>query len=201
MQDTFVQKHEDELLDTVKLIVPTDDFWCVSVKKAGKMIWLHDGWQEFMEHHSIGYWYFLLFKYEQNSCFTIHIFDLAATEIDYQIRSHGNAKLRGVGQDLSHGKDKIVSDKDGLETEQGPESSTKSSELSRGAKRRKISSGRINLWRCYETRSRTNKLHDEGRVLNAKNLNILCNSSLTKPLGSKLVWPNMKTPIHLQWQL
>ncbi|KAG5625057.1 hypothetical protein H5410_010275 [Solanum commersonii] len=39
-----------------------------------------------------------------------HIFDLAATEIDYQFRSHGNAKLRDIGQDLSH----IVGDnKDG----------------------------------------------------------------------------------------
>ncbi|KAK4341090.1 hypothetical protein RND71_039591 [Anisodus tanguticus] len=46
----------------------------------------------------------------------IHIFDLAATEIDYQIRSHGNAKLRDDGQDLYHRKEKIVSDKDGLKT-------------------------------------------------------------------------------------
>ncbi|MCD9560434.1 hypothetical protein HAX54_019116 [Datura stramonium] len=139
--DTFVQKHGDELLDTVKLIVPTDDYWCVGVKKAGQMIWLHDGWQEFMEHHSVGYWYILLFKYGQNSCFNVHIFDLAATEIDCRLRSHGPDKLRDVGQDHPHGNEKIVGDKNGeeivdpLNPEQGPESSPKSYELLHGAKR------------------------------------------------------------------
>ncbi|XP_049413183.1 B3 domain-containing transcription factor VRN1-like [Solanum stenotomum] len=205
LPDKFVQEHGDELLDTVKIIVPTDDFWSVGVKKAGKMIWLHDGWQEFMEHHSVNCWYFLLFKYGQTSCFNVHIFDLAATEVDYQLRSHGNAKSRDVAQDLSHGKDKIAGDKgvtssveivDLLETEQGPESSAKSSELSHRAKRRKIASGKIKISRCYETRSRTNKLHDNGQLLNAKNLNISGNGSLTKPVGGKLVRRSMKTPIH-----
>ncbi|KAK4714307.1 hypothetical protein R3W88_020214 [Solanum pinnatisectum] len=198
LPDKFVQEHGDELLDTVKIIVPTDDFWCVGLKKAGKMIWLHDGWQEFMEHHSVNCWYFLLFKYGQTSCFNVHIFDLAATEIDYQLRSHGNAKSRDVAQDLSHGKYKIVGDKgvtssveivDLLETDQGPESSAKSTELSHRAKRRKIASGKIKISRCYETRSRTNKLHDNGQLLNAKNLNISGNGSLTKPVGGKLVRP------------
>ncbi|XP_055825052.1 B3 domain-containing transcription factor VRN1-like [Solanum dulcamara] len=208
MPDRFVQEHGDELLDTVKLIVPTDDFWSVGVKKAGKTIWLHDGWQEFMEHYSVSCWYFLLFKYGQNSCFNVHIFDLAATEIDYQLRSHDNAKSRDVAQDLSHGKDKIVeivADKsdmssveivDPSETEQGPESSAKSSELSHRAKRRKIASGKINFSRCYETRNRTNKLRDNGQLLNAKNLKISGNSSLTKPLGGQLVRQSMRTPIH-----
>ncbi|XP_025888129.1 B3 domain-containing protein At4g01580-like isoform X2 [Solanum lycopersicum] len=205
LPDKFVQEHGDELLDTVKIIVPTDDFWCVGLKKAGKMIWLHDGWQEFMEHHSVNCWYFLLFKYGQTSCFNVHIFDLAATEIDYQLRSHGNAKSRDVAQELSHRKDKIVGDKgftssieivDLLETEQGPESSAKSSELLHRAKRRKIASGKIKITRCYETRSRTNKLHDNGQLLNAKNLNISGNGSLTKPVGGKSVRRSIKTPIH-----
>ncbi|CAN4103374.1 unnamed protein product [Withania somnifera] len=183
MPDTFVQEHGDELLDTVNLIVPTDEFWCVGAKKAGTMIWLHDGWQEFMEHHSVCCWYFLLFKYGQNS---------SATEIDYQLRSRGNARSRGVAQDLSHGLDKILGDKgsteivDPLETEQGLEK----------PKDDKIAPGRIKLLRCYETRSRTNKLHNTGRLLNPKNLNKSGNSSLTKPLGGKLVRQSMKTPIH-----
>lgn len=205
LPDKFVREHGDELLDTVKIIVPTDDFWCVGLKKAGKMIWLHDGWQEFMEHHSVNCWYFLLFKYGQTSCFNVHIFDLAATEIDYQLRSHGNAKSRDVAQELSHRKDKIVGDNgftssieivDLLETEQGPESSAKSSELLHRAKRRKIASGKIKITRCYETRSRTNKLHDNGQLLNAKNLNISGNGSLTKPVGGKSVRRSIKTPIH-----
>nr|XP_010323712.1 B3 domain-containing transcription factor VRN1-like isoform X2 [Solanum lycopersicum] len=205
LPDKFVREHGDELLDTVKIIVPTDDFWCVGLKKAGKMIWLHDGWQEFMEHHSVNCWYFLLFKYGQTSCFNVHIFDLAATEIDYQLRSHGYAKSRDVAQDLSHRKDKIVGDNgftssieivDLLETEQGPESSAKSSELPHRAKRRKIASGKIKITRCYETRSKTNKLHDNGQLLNAKNLNISGNGSLTKPVGGKSVRRSIKTPIH-----
>ncbi|PHU10544.1 hypothetical protein BC332_22404 [Capsicum chinense] len=199
--DTFVQKHGDELLDTVKLIVPTDDFWCVGVKKTGKMFWLHDGWHGFMEHHSVGCWYFLLFKYGQNSCFSVHIFDLAATEIDYQFRSHGNAKLRDVAQDLSHRKDKIVGGKssveivDLLETEQGPENSAKSSELSHGAKRRKMASGRIKHLRCCETRGKANKLYDDEQLLNGEKLNI-SGISLTEPLGANFVRQSMKAPIH-----
>lgn len=107
--------------------------------------------------------------------------------------------------DLSRGKNKTVGDKgdtisveivDPLETEQEPESSAKSSELPHRAKRRKTASGKIKLLRCYETRSRTNNLHDNGRILKAKNLNISSNSSLTKPLGRKLVRQRMKTPIH-----
>ncbi|XP_019262076.1 PREDICTED: B3 domain-containing protein Os11g0197600-like [Nicotiana attenuata] len=203
MPDPFVQEHGDELLDTVKLIVPTDDFWCVSVKKSGKMIWLHDSWREFMEHHSIGRWYFLLFKYGKNSHFNVHIFDLNATEIDYQCKDHGNAKLGAISQSLSYGKEIICcvgDDKedessveivDPLETEQGPESSAKSSR----AKRCKILP-RSKFRHFYDTRSRTNKLHDEGRVLNKKNLNISGGSNLTKPLVGKLVQQNMDTPIY-----
>nr|XP_009613233.1 B3 domain-containing transcription factor VRN1-like [Nicotiana tomentosiformis] len=202
MPDPFVQEHGDELLDTVKLIVPTDDFWGVSVKKAGKMIWLHDGWREFMEHYSIGCWYFLLFKYGKNSHFDVHIFDLNATEIDYQCKDHGNAKLGAISQSLSYGKEIICyvgDDKDDessveivdpLVTEQGPESSAKSS----GAKRHKIASGRSKFRHWEEFRS--NKLHDEGRVSNEKNLNISGDSNLTKPLMGKLVQQNMDTPIY-----
>ncbi|WMV12994.1 hypothetical protein MTR67_006379 [Solanum verrucosum] len=75
------------------------------------------------------------------------------------------------------------------------ESSAKSSEVPYGAKRRKIASGRIKLWRCYGTRSRTNKLHDR-RLVNVKNLNLLGNNSLTKSFGGKLVRQSMITPVH-----
>ncbi|MCE3215639.1 hypothetical protein HAX54_003035, partial [Datura stramonium] len=127
MPDTFFQKHWDELLDTVKLIVPTDDYWCVDVNKNGK---------------------------------------------------------------------KAVEIVDPLNPEQGPKSSPKSFELPHGAKRRKIASGNIKLLHCYERRSRTNKLQEDGWLSNAKNLNILGNNNLTKPLRGKLVRQSMKTPIH-----
>ena len=50
---------------------------------AGNNILFCNGWQNFVEYHSICYGYFLVFRYEENSSFHVLIFDKTATEIQY----------------------------------------------------------------------------------------------------------------------
>ncbi|KAK2978379.1 hypothetical protein RJ640_016481 [Escallonia rubra] len=79
----FAETYWNELSDVAKLVVPNGCVWDVGLEKADKMLWLHDGWKQFMEHHSIGCGYFLLFKYKGNSTFNVVVFDLGACEIHY----------------------------------------------------------------------------------------------------------------------
>ncbi|CAA2971107.1 B3 domain-containing transcription factor VRN1-like [Olea europaea subsp. europaea] len=79
----FVEKYGNELSSLVTLTDPSDGNWCVRLEKAEKTLWLHDGWEKFIDDHSIDYGYFLLFKYTGNSSFKVHIFDLSTTEVDY----------------------------------------------------------------------------------------------------------------------
>jgi hypothetical protein len=52
-------------------------------KPTIKEIWFQNGWQDFMESHSILYGYFLFFRYEGSSKFHVLVFDNTATEIQY----------------------------------------------------------------------------------------------------------------------
>ncbi|CAA2971109.1 B3 domain-containing transcription factor VRN1-like [Olea europaea subsp. europaea] len=79
----FVEKYGNELSSVVTVADPIDGIWCVRLEKAEKTIWLHDGWEKFFDGHSIDYGDFLLFKYRGNSSFSVRIFDLTATEVDY----------------------------------------------------------------------------------------------------------------------
>ncbi|XP_059455213.1 B3 domain-containing transcription factor VRN1-like [Corylus avellana] len=82
----FVMEFGDELSDVVTLTVPNGHFWQVGLEKGNKEIWFDDGWQDFMESHSIHYGYFLVFRYERNSKFHVLVFDNTATEIHYPWR-------------------------------------------------------------------------------------------------------------------
>jgi len=79
----FAKAYGYELSTAVVLTVPTQESWKVSLVKEGYKLWFRDGWQEFMEYYSIGFAYFLLFEYEGNSKFEVHIFDTTACEISY----------------------------------------------------------------------------------------------------------------------
>jgi len=81
--EKFVREFGDELSDVATLTVPNDHIWQVRLEKANKEIWFQDGWQDFMESHSIHYGYFLVFRYEGNSKFHVLVFDNTATEIHY----------------------------------------------------------------------------------------------------------------------
>lgn len=56
----------------------------VGLKRADNKFWLLDGWLEFVQRHSVGAGYLLLFKYEGKSSFNVNIFNLASSEINYQ---------------------------------------------------------------------------------------------------------------------
>ncbi|XP_059435271.1 B3 domain-containing transcription factor VRN1-like [Corylus avellana] len=79
----FVMEFGDELSDVATLTAPNGHLWQVGLEKDNREIWFDDGWQEFMEYHSIDYGYFLVFRYEGNSKFHVLVFDNTATEIQY----------------------------------------------------------------------------------------------------------------------
>ena len=63
----------DELSDVATLTAPNGHLWQVKLEKENREIWFDDGWQEFIEYHSI--------HYEWNSKFHVLVFDNIATEI------------------------------------------------------------------------------------------------------------------------
>ncbi|KAH0977658.1 hypothetical protein GBA52_027377 [Prunus armeniaca] len=82
--ENFVKKFRDDLSTVATLSVPDGNVWRVLIKKADNKFWFHDGWQEFIERYSIRVGYFLTFRYEGHSSFTVHIFNLTTAEINYQ---------------------------------------------------------------------------------------------------------------------
>ncbi|KAM1002724.1 hypothetical protein ACFX2I_003145 [Malus domestica] len=82
--ESFVQKFRNELSAIAKLTVPDGRVWHVGIKKVDNKFWFHGGWLEFIEHYSIRVGYFLTFRYEGRSSFTVHIFNLKTAEINYQ---------------------------------------------------------------------------------------------------------------------
>ena len=79
----LVKKFGDELSTIATLIIPNGGIWQVGLEKYGKNIWFCNGWPDFVEYYSICYEYFLVFRYEGNSNFHVHIFDKTAIEIQY----------------------------------------------------------------------------------------------------------------------
>ncbi|KAK7851534.1 b3 domain-containing transcription factor vrn1 [Quercus suber] len=62
-----------ELSTIVTITAPYGGIWQVGLKKADNNIWFYNGWQDFVEYHSICYGYFLVFRYEGNSSFHVLI--------------------------------------------------------------------------------------------------------------------------------
>ena len=89
----FVREYGDKLSSIATLTVPNGSIWQVRLEKANNNIWVRGGWQDFVEHHSINYGYFLVFKYKGNSKFQVLVFDMTATEIKYP--SNGDKKRQG----------------------------------------------------------------------------------------------------------
>ncbi|KAJ0077722.1 hypothetical protein Patl1_36270 [Pistacia atlantica] len=67
--EMFVKKFGNELPDIATLEVPNGQVWLVRLTKDGRKIWFQDGWDDFIQHHSISVGYFLVFKYVKNSTF------------------------------------------------------------------------------------------------------------------------------------
>ncbi|XP_049364505.1 B3 domain-containing protein Os01g0905400-like [Solanum verrucosum] len=82
--DEFVIKYGADLRDVVFLEVPTGAIWQVKLlQNSNGTKWLNHGWNHFKEYYSIAIGYFLLFQYNGNSHFSVFIFDLSASEIEY----------------------------------------------------------------------------------------------------------------------
>ncbi|GFY89645.1 AP2/B3-like transcriptional factor family protein [Actinidia rufa] len=96
--EDFAKIYGNELSTFATLTVPSGRAWRVGVEKADTMIWLHDGWKEFAEHHSISCGFFIVFNYEGNSNFYVLIFDLTASEIHYP------RNTLGISEEPNHGK-------------------------------------------------------------------------------------------------
>ncbi|XP_049389915.1 B3 domain-containing protein At3g18960-like isoform X1 [Solanum stenotomum] len=79
----FVTEHGANLGDIVLLEVPNGVVWKIKLLNSSGMVWLNEGWNKFKEYYSIACGYFLLFRYKGNSQFSVFIFDLSASEIEY----------------------------------------------------------------------------------------------------------------------
>ncbi|XP_065856732.1 B3 domain-containing transcription factor VRN1-like isoform X1 [Euphorbia lathyris] len=82
--DNFVKKFGHDLSAFGRLSVPGGPVWPVGLIKADDKFWFHEGWPEFMERYCIRTGYFLVFRYEGHAVFTVHIFNLPTSEINYQ---------------------------------------------------------------------------------------------------------------------
>ncbi|MBA0815107.1 hypothetical protein Gohar_020878 [Gossypium harknessii] len=79
----FVKKFGDELSSVATLTVPGGRQWLVELREDNKRIWLDNGWNTFVEYYSICIGYFVVFKYEGNSHFGVHVYNLKSSEINY----------------------------------------------------------------------------------------------------------------------
>ncbi|KAB1199848.1 B3 domain-containing transcription factor VRN1 [Morella rubra] len=79
----FVREFGDKLSARATLTVPNGQIWQVGLEEAQSKIWFQEGWRDFVEHHSIDHGYFLVFRYEGNSNFSVLVFDQTSTEIQY----------------------------------------------------------------------------------------------------------------------
>ncbi|CAN1133566.1 B3 domain-containing transcription factor VRN1 [Linum perenne] len=82
--DNFIKKFANDLSPLVRLTVPDGHVWRIGIVKADDKFWFHDGWHDFVESYSIRVGYMLIFRYEGNAIFNVHIFNLSASEINYQ---------------------------------------------------------------------------------------------------------------------
>ncbi|XP_019240662.1 PREDICTED: uncharacterized protein LOC109220660 isoform X2 [Nicotiana attenuata] len=111
--DEFVMKYGANMRDLVSLEVPSGAIWKVKLQNSNGMAWLKEGWDQFKEYYSIGCGYFLLFQYNGNSHFSVSIFDLSASEIEYP---------SGPSEDMTpENFVKIVGDASHRKKERGPE--------------------------------------------------------------------------------
>lgn len=81
----FVNLQGSTLSEFVTVETPVGFRRSIKLKRIGEEIWLHGGWSEFAEAHSISEGHFLFFDYKGNSTFSVMIFHVSACEIDYPL--------------------------------------------------------------------------------------------------------------------
>ncbi|KAI3857049.1 hypothetical protein MKX03_015421 [Papaver bracteatum] len=78
----FTVKYGKKLCDNA-IIKVLNGVWHIGMRRADGVILFENGWPEFMEFYSIRVGHVILFRYDGNSKFQVHIFGMDATEIDY----------------------------------------------------------------------------------------------------------------------
>ncbi|GAB4847040.1 hypothetical protein Ancab_026052 [Ancistrocladus abbreviatus] len=69
------QKHvEDNVPQKSTITTPANKKWIVSMERDGSNLFFKDGWQEFVNYHTLEFGDFLIFRYDGNSSFTVKLF-------------------------------------------------------------------------------------------------------------------------------
>ncbi|XP_010479381.1 PREDICTED: B3 domain-containing protein At1g49475-like [Camelina sativa] len=74
-----------KLTDNVTLETPVGFKRSIRIKRIGNEVWFEKGWSEFAEAHSLSEGHFLFFHYKGKSSFSVVIFDVTASEIEYPL--------------------------------------------------------------------------------------------------------------------
>lgn len=104
----FGKAFGNKLSSIAAITVPNGRTWQVGLEKSNGRILFVDGWQEFVDYHSIASGYFLVFRYEGFSKFHVCIFDKSCTEIHYPV-------INGVSNNLEPKKEAADDDVEILE--------------------------------------------------------------------------------------
>ncbi|KAK2665196.1 hypothetical protein Ddye_003770 [Dipteronia dyeriana] len=125
LPEKFVRKFGDELSAVVTLMVPNGRTWHVQLtKEEKKILFLLDGWHDFVKYYSISAGSFMVFKYRKNSSFHVLIFDQSACEIQYPIYHGGpNNDEQNSNQDEMKSDDSVETT--GFTTPNSPSNSLK----------------------------------------------------------------------------
>ncbi|KAK9747627.1 hypothetical protein RND81_02G004200 [Saponaria officinalis] len=118
--EVFASAYEEELCTStdVVLVVPTGETWKVTITKEDDKLWFREGWRNFVDNYSIDYGYFMLFEYEGNLRFNVHVFDLTTCEISYQCEKEPCQSSLGREQEVPCKREADYTDKEEEEEEE-----------------------------------------------------------------------------------
>ncbi|PKI58505.1 hypothetical protein CRG98_021107 [Punica granatum] len=110
----FIRKYGAELSksNVMLLKVPSGDAWEVELMKKDGMVWLGNGWRDFVYFYSVKHGDFLVFWYKSGSSneFDVILFNKSATEIEYPLKSPMTSSLVKV-EEISDDEDDVVTRK------------------------------------------------------------------------------------------
>ncbi|KAI3966129.1 hypothetical protein MKW92_019970 [Papaver armeniacum] len=82
LPNELTDKYGTELSD-LAIIKVLNSIWHIELREAEGVLFFENGWPEFMEFYSICVGHVILFRYDGDSKFQVHIFGMDSTEIDY----------------------------------------------------------------------------------------------------------------------
>jgi len=79
----FTRDHMSDMPNPMFLKTPDGKKWEMYTTKINDDFWFQKGWKEFATHYSLDPGHMVLFQYEENSHFVVHIFGKSTLEIEY----------------------------------------------------------------------------------------------------------------------